>query len=114
MTPDSVIAALDRKIAETGETVFVRRYTGTTSAYVEVECLAMVRGYNPHEVVAGSYVVNGDRKVIISPASLDNGTWPFPPKVNDKVVVGGKVHNVQYPDIIKMADKAVRIEMQVR
>lgn len=106
MTPATAIAILDRTISRHGQTVLLRR--GNTDLTVR----AFVRDFRPDEIVGG--IAQGDSNVVISPTQIA-GT-PFVESIlrNDKVVIRGRVRNVQSADPILIADQLVRINLQVR
>ncbi len=64
MTPATALGQYRRFIAEVGETILVRRYSGTGAGRTKAEAqiLARITGYQPRELVGP--VVQGDRKVI--------------------------------------------------
>lgn len=74
-------------IAAVGETIHVRRYTGTgpTRTYVDAATTARVTGYAPRELVGG--IVQGDRKVI---ALVDTLGAVLPLTTSDKLVIRGR------------------------
>jgi hypothetical protein len=122
MTPE--IAALDRAIARAGETVTLRRITGTSpQTFFDVVLSAVCRGYKPVELIGA--IVQGDSLVILSPTDIDRVQWPGGqtpatigdvrvPKVNDKVIQQGKPRNVQAANPVYVRGELVRIELQVR
>ncbi len=121
MTPE--LAALDRALARAGETVILRRTTGTTpQVSFDVECKAMVRGYRPEELVGG--ITQTDSLVILSPTSIERAQWPGAqspsafgdvrvPKKGDKVVIQGRTRNVEAVGPIYVRGELVRIELRV-
>jgi hypothetical protein len=121
MNPD--ILALDRALARTGEPVMLRRITGTTNqSWVDVEVMALVRGYRPEQLVGG--IVQTDSLVILSPTSIFGAQWPggvVPgstvdarlPKKGDKAIIRGAARNVETVGPIYSRGELVRIEMRV-
>lgn len=112
MTPEAAIAALDRGLASAGQDVTLRRTTGTQRIPLDVTCRAMVRAYQPHELVGE--IQQGDSQVIISPTEMARAQWPWPPKANDFVIVAGRQRTVLAAAPIHMADELVRVDLQVR
>jgi hypothetical protein len=112
MTPVEAIADLDQAVASWGEDVILRRTTGTQQVPLDVSVRAAVRGYRPHELVGP--IVQGDRRVILSPTEMQRAQWTWPPRTNDKCLIEGKQFTVQAVDPIKIAGALVRIELQVR
>lgn len=78
------------QITEHGETIAIRRYSGTGAGrtYVDRDCLARVTGYSPSELVGS--IIQGDRKVIVLADDLDGESPPFAIAKTDKVVVRDK------------------------
>lgn len=117
MTPFAAIAALDRAIAANSQTVTLRRYVGLGPSRVPYDATvqAHVRGYAPAELVGG--IMQGDVRVIVSPTPIIAQGWPGPqdwPRMGDKVVIGGREHNVEAAPPLLMAGEVVRIEIQAR
>ena len=106
MTPAAAIALLDRNVEQHGQTVILRR--GAT----DLSILAFVRDFRPDEIVGG--IAQGDSNVVVSPTQIAGS--PFAESIlrNDKVVIRGRVRNVQSADPILIADQLVRINLQVR
>jgi hypothetical protein len=124
MTPE--VAALDRAIARVGETVTLRRTTGTTpQVFFDVALPAIVRGYKPSELISGSGIVQGDSLVILSPSAIDRAQWPGGqsptvtgdqriPKTGDKIIHQGRYGAVQSANPVYVRGQLVRIEVQIR
>ena len=120
MTPAAAIAALDRHLASNGEDVVLQKIvSGAVSASVTAR--AIVRGYDPEELVAG--IAQQDSLVIVSPTEIDAAAWPgLPdgledervPVKGDRVSIAGRVRAIEAATGIRMAGELVRIEMQVR
>jgi hypothetical protein len=109
------IADLDEAVAEAGQDITLRRVTGTSQqASFEVKIRAAVRGYRPNEIVNGSGIIQGDRKVIMSPTEMLDRKWPWPPKNGDKAVINGSTVAVQSVNQVVVGGELVRIELQVR
>lgn len=114
MTPQAAISALDRALSINGETITLRRTTVPSLIPLDVKVTANVAGYQPQELISGSGIVQGDAKVILSVTEMKRRQWVWPPKVNDKCVVDGKVKTVLAVNPFNMNDTLVRIELQVR
>jgi len=99
MSPESAIAALDRAVHVSGEQIRLRRTTGTQQIPLDVDCRACAQG---------------DLKVILSPTEMKNAQWTWPPRVNDKCIIGGKQFTVFGTDNLSIGGQLVRIELQVR
>lgn len=119
------IAALDAHLAIAGSDIKLRRVVGGAPNLVNVDVTvrAAVRSYQPTELVNG--ISQTDSKVIISPTQIARAQWPggeLPsatvvdpslPRRNDKLVVAGRVRNVEAVDPFYIADELVRIEMRI-
>jgi hypothetical protein len=104
MTPAELIADLDDAIAETGQTITLRRSTTVQT------CKAVVRGYAV-EKIAGLISV-ADRHVIVSPIGLDDFGIP---RGADDCIINSNIGKVQDDvDPIYVDDVLVRVEMRVR
>lgn len=125
MTPEESIAMLDRQLAAHGQDVTLRRLTGTQLIPFDVVCRAFVRGYGPDELTGT--IAQGDSLVILSPTEIEANDWPGPnssatpdtsdrrvPRKGDKVVIAGRVRNVEAPAPIYLGGELVRINLQVR
>lgn len=124
MTPAQAIAHLDAALARRGEDVELRRMTGTSQQVAfSATCRAHVRGYKPEELVGA--ITQGDSMVILSPTDIERAQWPGGqepdgpgdrrvPRKGDKVMVQGRLRNVEAAAPKYMAGTLVRIEMQVR
>ncbi|HVJ31661.1 MAG TPA: hypothetical protein VND94_00985 [Terriglobia bacterium] len=112
MSPETAISMLDGQLRQHGEDVILRRPAGTQQIPLEVACRAMVSGYQPAELLGG--IVQGDTKVILSPTEMVGRQWPWPPRRNDKCIIGGAVKNIEAVDAVSMNNRLVRINLQVR
>jgi hypothetical protein len=121
----SQIDALDRALKVAGQSITLRKVTGTTSqTFTDVICQANVRGYSPQELVGA--ITQQDSKVIISPTEINSAVWPYAqfgyindvrvPSKNrgDLVIINGQTRTVQAAVGIYVQDVLVRIEIQVR
>lgn len=113
MTPGAAIAQLDRQVAAHGQEVTLRRVVPNAAA-IEATVRGVVRGYRPEQITDG--ITMGASQVILSPSALI-GT-PFEaeeswPRKNDKVIINGRVRNIEAPDPIKVNDVLVRFNLQV-
>lgn len=120
------IDALNRALRRSGQPVTLRKVTGTTSqTFTDVDCLALVRGYTPQELVAGNGIIQQDSKVILSPTEINAAVWPvvqsgpkdvrIPSKNRgDLCLINGAWRTVQAGVGIYIGSTLVRIELQVR
>jgi hypothetical protein len=116
MTPTQARATYRRMMTLVGETVSIRRYTGTGAnrPRFDAEVTARVTEYEPSELVGT--IVQGDRKVIVLAEDLFTAQFPIPPKKGDKVVVRGKELNIEAPDdnTRRIQGEIIAYEIQVR
>lgn len=85
---DRVLARYRQQISRVGQTVAIRRYTGTGPArtYVDTATKAYVRNYASSELVGA--IVQGDQ-IAITP--VDDLAAILPVTTNDKLVISGEV-----------------------
>ena len=109
MTPERLAAI----IARYGQPVTLQRTTGTTpQVRFEVVCRAIVRGYEPTQLIGG--ITQGDRSVIVTNTEIARAQWPGPPRVNDKCVIDGRQTNIQACDVRRLHNDIVLYLIQVR
>jgi hypothetical protein len=98
VTPDAIKETYRRQISERGETILIRRYTGTGTnrPFFDAEVRAVVTGYTPHEL-AGT-IQQGDLKAIVLADDLIDAQFAIPITSNDKAVVRGKERAIIAPD----------------
>lgn len=113
MTPETAIDQLDRQIAAHGEEITLRRVLPNAAA-LEASMRGVVRGYRPEQITDG--ITLGASQVILSPTAL-MGT-PFEaeenwPRKNDRIIIDGRVRNIEAPNPIKINDVLVRFNLQV-
>ena len=102
MTPER-IAAL---IALFGQPVTLQRLTGTTTQVRhDVVCQAIVRGYEPVQLIGG--ITQGDRQVTISNAEIADAQWPGPPRNGDRCVIDGRTTTIQACDTRRLRNEIV-------
>ena len=111
MTPDEALDMYRRQIAEHGETVTVRRWSGPAAARVatDVATLARVAGYQPREIVGP--VIAGDCRVI---ALVDTLGALLPLTTADKLVIRGREVAIKGIDdnTRRIAGTLIAIEIQ--
>lgn len=95
MTPDDVLAQYRVAMTQVGESVSVRRYSGSGAARTKVDTAttARVMGYRPNELVG--QVVQGDMKVI---AMVDTLSAILPVTVSDFLVIRGAERKIKAVD----------------
>ncbi len=78
MTPQRMLANLDRHLAKAGQDVTLRRRIGTTDTFVEVVCRAKVEGFDSEVLIGG--VKQTASTFIMSPSAISTantaGLWP--------------------------------------
>jgi len=125
MTPQAAIAMLDRQLAKHGADCILRRIVGTgaNTMPVDVTVRARVDAYAKEELV--NDIAETDSKVVMSPTQISAAQWPggeLPslsvvdpslPRRNDKLVVDGRVRNIEFVDPVTLAGELVRIEMRI-
>jgi hypothetical protein len=94
VTPDEALDQHRRLIGEVGETVYVRRFTGSTPArtHVDTETTAYVRNYGSNELIGS--ITQGDQRAI---TLVDTLSSILPVTTNDKLVVGTKEFAIKNP-----------------
>jgi hypothetical protein len=85
MTPDEAKQMYRDQIAEHGEDIFIRRYTGqgTNRPFHDTPVRARIVGYAPDELVGG--ITQGDRRVIVLAEDLIEQQFSLPITKSDKV-----------------------------
>jgi hypothetical protein len=106
LTPEAAIAALDRQIAQSGQTVILTFVETELTTAIPIP--AFVRGYQPQELVGG--IIQGDTLVVVSPTNLIAA--PRLLRRNDRVTIAGRVRHIE--DVIPVGDPPVRLNIQVR
>jgi hypothetical protein len=122
MTPAAAIAALDSALAASGQDVTLRRTTGTQQVPFDVDCRAMVRKYQPDELIGG--ITQGGSMVVLSPTEITAAQWPGAqpqgaqdarvPKKGDKLRVAGLFREVEHCEPIYLAGELVRLNLWVK
>jgi hypothetical protein len=116
MTPEAVKADYAAIMDRVGETVLIRRYSGSGSSRTatDVSVRARVVSYDPKELVGG--IQQGDAKVIALAEDLDGSAITLPLVKSDKCVVRGRELNIQGSDdnTRRIQGVLVAYELQVR
>lgn len=124
MTPTECIAMLDSQLAEHGEEITLQRLIlgpNNTQIPFSVVCRAFVRGYEPDQMIGG--ITQQHRRVILSPTQIIAKGWTGGrpatedtrvPKEGNKVLIEGKVHNVEAAGPKYVGGELVRIELSVK
>lgn len=111
MTPTAAISMLDRTVGRHGQAVTLRRMSG--AAHLDLTVRAFVREYRSDEIVGA--IAQGDSSVVLSPTQVIGSVFETAAIArNDKVVIRGRVRNVQATEPVFIGDQLVRINLQVR
>lgn len=118
---------LDEMLREYGQDVILRRVVGTTNqTNVDCPCRALVRGYQAAELTGS--VIQGDSHVILSATDIIRAQWPGGepvgnpprstdprvPRKGDKIIIGGRIRNIEAASPTYVNDILLRIDAQVR
>lgn len=116
MTPEEIKATYRRDMDAVGETVLIRRYTGTGSARPRFDAAVKARvvDYEPKDLVG--LIQQGDRKLIVLAEDLIAAQIPLDLRKGDKSVVRGKELNIEAADdsTRRVAGVLIAYELQVR
>lgn len=116
MTPDSIKAEYRRMLNEAGETVTIRRYTGTGASrpFFDADVLARVAEFQPDELIGG--IIQGDVKLIVLADDLIEAQAPLDLRKGDKAVVRGRERNIEAADdnTRRLAGVLIAYELRVR
>lgn len=111
-----IIADYGASLRRVGETVTIRRYSGSgdTRTPTDVTAWARVAGYEPAELVGA--VRQGDRKLIVLAEDLEGGQIALPLRKGDKAIVRGLELNIEAADdnTRRVEGVLVAIELTVR
>ncbi len=115
MSVESIRRQYRLALNKRGETIKIRRYTGTgpNRPMFEVECNAVVTGYQPDEMVGG--IQQADRKAIVLHEDLEGTGLALPLTNSDFAVVQGKQHAIRVPDNFtrRVAGVTIAYELQI-
>ena len=125
----AAIRALDRALSIAGEDFILRRPIGNNQAWLPVTCRGKVAGFQPHELlpIAGSGVVLGDSKLVMSPTQIDAAQWPggyvvgpttagdqrVPKPGIDQVIVQGKTRSIAAAAPTYIDGTLVRLDLTI-
>lgn len=116
MTPDQVKADYRAALCRTGETVVIKRYSGTGAERVSVtvSVKARILAYKPAELVGT--IKQGDQRVIALAEDFCGGAVDLPLRTGDKVVVRGRELNIEAVDdnTRRIAGALIAYDLQVR
>lgn len=77
-------------LTSVGETISIRRYSGSgdSRTFVDYSARARVVGFEPHQL--SGTIIEGDRKLIVFSDDLVTAGLTLPVRIADKAVVRGK------------------------
>ena len=115
MNADAIKASYERALAEYGETIRIRRVTGSgpNAPRFEVAVRARVTGYAPNELVGG--IAQADRKAIVLHDDLVRAGLALPLTNADFAVVQGRQHAIKVPDgaTRRVGNQTIAYELQL-
>lgn len=116
MTPSELTATYRRLIAN-GQLVNIRRFTassGSPRPKVEKSVRASVSNYSPDDLIGN--IQQGDLRVILMRADLEEGDVNLPILKTDKVVIANKSYAIEFIDDVTRQTQGVvvAIELGVR
>jgi len=120
MSPQDAISALDRQLAQHGQSVTLRHQPDPNVAAVDVTLNAFVRDYRPAEIINGSGLAQGDTLITLSPKAITAANWPGSvttsadksvPTILDKIKVAGVWRKIKAPKPIYLGGTLVRIDL---
>jgi hypothetical protein len=114
MTPDEVKASYRQNMDEAGETIILRRYTGTgtTRVAADTNVRARVTGYHAEELVGG--IQQGDRKIIMLVEDLEDAGFSLPVLATDKVILNGHMQSILSIDDFTRKSHGVLIAYEIQ
>lgn len=116
ITADEAIADYRASLTRAGETIAIRRYTGSgaTRTPHDTDVLGRIVAYLPQELVG--LVKQGDQKVIVFAPDLADAGFDEPILDSDKVYVRGRELSIQAVDdnTRRIGDTLIAYELQVR
>jgi hypothetical protein len=116
MTPQEAAEGYRRAMDVAGETILIRRYTGTGTSRprFDASVRARVVDFEPHELVGA--IVQGDRKLIVLAEDMIAAQIPLDLRKGDKAVVRGRELNIEAADdsTRRIAGVLIAYELQVR
>lgn len=103
-----------RQIKQHGETVKLRRYTGTGPNRVknDYDVRAWVKGFDPHTLIGG--IIYGDRRAIVLADDIAAIGLPTPVSANDKLVVRGQELAILLVDDNTHRDKGMLVAYEMK
>lgn len=116
MTPAEVRASYSANMDAVGETIVIRRYTGTGVGRVphDTNVRARVTGYDYRELVGT--IQQGDRRLIVLLEDLENAGFATPVVPTDKIVLRGTMISIVTVDdsTRRLQGELIAYEIQAR
>jgi hypothetical protein len=116
MTPEEVRQSYSANTDAVGETIVIRRYTGTGVGRVphDTNVRARVTGYDYRELVGT--IQQGDRRLIVLVDDLIDAGFAVPVTPNDKVVLRGTMISIVTVDdsTRRIQGELIAYEIQAR
>lgn len=83
-----------------------------TPTDIDVTVYGRTKGYTPEEIGGG--IIAGDVEVTFTNAEIAAAGWPGPPKRNDKMVIDGRLRNIEFVDPKFLGTSVLAFFCQVR
>lgn len=112
MTPAAAISMLDRQIRERGQDIALRKNGAAGDGSADATVRAFVRGYRPEELAGG--VQQTDSQVVLSPSALVGTVFAAGAKRLDKILIDGRLRNIEGANPVRLNGVIVRHELWVR
>jgi hypothetical protein len=109
-------AVTRRLVLRDGRLAVLRRLSGVGPAQtaIDVDVLAVVRGFKPEQLVAEAGLQQGDRVATITDHEIAAASWPGPPRKGDRLVLAGVTTTVQSVESRYLGEAVDRHVMVVR
>lgn len=109
MTPDQALQQVRQMVNARGQSVAIRRYTGTgsTRTFVDTPTKAFVRNYGSNEIIGS--IVYGDQKAVVL---VDGLAAILPVTTNDKLVIGTKECAIKNPAKRVLSGVLIALDVQ--
>lgn len=98
------------RIARYGQTITLRRFTGTARSKIERTCKAVVRPRPPVTDATGASVQQTSMQVILSPALLEAAGWTWDLRKGDRIEINGRSYEVESQQLFSPGGVDARIE----
>ena len=94
MTPANALTLTRKQVNLNGQSVAIRRYTGTgpTRTYVDTATMGFVRNYSAKEIIGS--IIQSDQVAVVL---VDTLTAILPVRVTDYLMVNGQKFSIKNP-----------------